>query len=115
VPPRGWSLRLQDILESIERVEKYTHGLTFADFAADEQVVDAVVRNLTIIGEAARCVLPDAEQLAPEIPWRDLRDLRNFVVHAYHAVRLRTVWETVQKDLPPLVQLLQARLEDEQA
>jgi len=111
VPARDWRLRVQDAVESIERIERYTAGLSFDAFAASELVIDGVVRNLTTLGEVARLVPDDVAERTPHIAWDDMCAMRNFVVHAYHAVRLETVWETVCHDLPPLKRQLQDLLQ----
>jgi uncharacterized protein with HEPN domain len=112
VPPRDWKLRVRDILDSIAAVMKYTEGMGYEDFAADRKTVDAVVRNLIIIGEAASNVPDEVIPAHSEIPWRDMRDMRNFVVHEYFGVSDRILWDTVQKDLPPLIGELKRILEE---
>lgn len=111
MPSRDWRLRIQDILECIEKVQQYTDGMTFEDFAADQKTVDAVLRNFTIIGEAARNVPDDICGRFPHIPWDKMRAMRNVVVHEYFGISLRIIWLTVQSDLPPLVEPLRLILE----
>ena len=107
MPSRDWRLRIQDILECIEKIERYTAGMAYKEFAADDKTLDAVLRNFTIIGEAARNV-PDAIcERFPHIPWDKMRGIRNVVVHEYFGVSLEMIWETVRTDLPPLVHPLQ--------
>jgi hypothetical protein len=69
VPPRDWKQRIADILEAIERIQRYTRGMDLDSFSADDRTVDAVVRNITVIGEAARSVPDDVRRAHPEIPW----------------------------------------------
>ena len=107
MPRREWRERLDDILEAVERIRRYTKGLSFEQFAGDPKTVDAVIRNLTVIGEASRHISSDVEALAPEIPWADMRGIRNVVVHEYFGVSLPILWETVRHDLPPLVEPLE--------
>ena len=82
--------------------------MDFQDFHSDSKTTDAVIRNLIVIGEAARHIPPEVVPAHPEIPWRLMRDMRNFAVHEYWGVELQTVWETIQKDLPPLMNDLAA-------
>lgn len=112
MPPRDWRLRVEDILESIHRVMRYTEGMDEASFAVDEKTVDAVLRNMTVIGEAARAVPPDIATRYPEVPWAKMRDFRNIVVHEYFSISLPILWQTVQANLPPLVPVLERILED---
>lgn len=105
-PTREWSFRIQDILAAIEKVQRYTANMRFEDFAEDERTIDAVLRNFTVLGEAAAHLPEAVEEEHPGIPWAEMKGMRNIIVHEYFGVSLEIVWETVQKDLPPLVPLL---------
>ena len=82
-------------------------------FTEDRKTVDAVVRNFTVIGEATTRISEQVIAENPEIPWRDMSDMRNIVVHEYFGVSNKILWETIQSDLPPIVPLLQ-KLPDSQ-
>ncbi len=112
LPPREWTLRIEDILEAIERIEAYTAGLTFESFAADRKTVDAVVRNIEIIGEAAGFVPDEIQRRNPGIPWSRMRGMRNVLIHRYDEVSLPILWQTIRRNLPPLVSPLRAILEE---
>ena len=104
---REWHFRIEDILDSISKIERYISGKTFEEFLSDEMIWDAVIRNFITIGEAARNIPDEITQAYPEIPWRLMSDLRNFVAHTYWGVNLRTIWDTIHNDLPPLAKQLQ--------
>jgi len=110
MPPRGWRMRIEDILDAIGRIQDYTRGMTFEAFSHDRKTIDAVVRNITVIGEAAGNIPPAVAERHDEIPWREMRDFRNVVVHAYFCVDLKVLWDTVRVDLPPLVDPLRRLL-----
>lgn len=112
LPRREWTLRVEDILEAIERIEVYTAGLTFESFAADRKTVDAVVRNIEIIGEASGYVPEEIQRRYPDIPWSRMRGMRNVLIHRYDEVSLPILWETIRRRLPPLVSPLRAILEE---
>jgi len=80
--------------------------MSFEDFTNDQKTVDAVIRNFIIIGEAAAHVPDDICFKHPEISWYEMRGMRNFVVHEYFGVSDRILWDTIQKNLPPLKGLL---------
>jgi len=103
MPPRDWTLRLQDILLAIERIDQFTHSMDFAAFAGDPKTVDAVIRNFIVIGEAVRHLPQQILDGHDAVPWREISDMRNFIVHSYHQVDLQIVWNTIQQDLPELV------------
>lgn len=113
MPPRDWKMRIRDILDSIEAIRRYTEGMDYETFSGDQKTVDAVVRNIIVIGEAGNNVSADIANAHPEIPWKVMRDFRNVVVHVYFGIRKEILWDTIQDDLPPLVGLLQKLLEEE--
>jgi uncharacterized protein with HEPN domain len=110
---KDWRLLVQDIIEYGERVEQYTRGLDFESFAANRMVVDATVRNLEIMGEAARHVPPDVKVRCPEVAWRQMNDMRNILIHAYREVDLGLIWGAVTEDVTPTLIRLRQLLEDE--
>jgi len=105
-------LYLADIGDAIDRVLRYTHTGRDA-FFADPMAQDAVVRNIEIMGEATRGVPEAIKRAHPEIPWRDISDMRNKVIHDYFRIDLAVVWDVVDKDLLPLRTQIEALLKDE--
>ena len=81
MPPRDWRLRVDDILAAITNIEKYIGGLSFDEFRADQKTVDAVIRNLEVIGEATRHLSTDHEGLPADVPWADIAGMRSILVH----------------------------------
>jgi len=113
VPPRNWKIRIADILDCIVKIQRYTKGYTFDDFQDDDKTIDSVLRNLEIIGEAARHVPAEVRAQHSDLPWVEMLTMRNIVIHEYHGVNLRIIWQTVKEDLPPLLPRLKRILEDE--
>jgi len=103
VPPNRWHDRVRDMLAAARKISQYTAGLVLSDFAADPKTIDAVVRNLSIIGEAARHVPDSVQALSPSIPWGAIRGMRHRIIHEYAQVDVAIVWDTVTHDLPPLI------------
>ena len=106
MPHRAWEFRVADIVDSIEKILNYTAGMSFEQFRKDSKTIDAVIRNFTIIGEAARHIPDEIVQSHSEIPWREMADLRNIIVHEYSGVNEKIIWETIQTDLPGLLSSL---------
>ncbi len=106
MPHRDWKFRIEDILDAVCAIQQYTQGMEFKTFTEDRKTVDAVVRNLIIIGEAAVHVPEDICLKYSETPWHDMRGMRNFVVHEYFRAGDAVIWDTVQVDLSPLPALL---------
>ena len=93
---------LQHILEAIGKIELYTNGIDEETFMADSMRQDAVVRQLEIIGEATKRLLPVTRQSSQEIPWSDVAGMRDVLIHDYMGVDLDQVWAVVQQDVPVL-------------
>jgi uncharacterized protein with HEPN domain len=103
-------LLLDDMWEAIERVERYTKSLTNEAFVHDEKTVDAVVRNLEIIGEAANRLPAEFKEQHRDIVWAQIVGLRHRIVHDYFGIDLTLVWQVLQQDLPAFkAQLRQIR------
>jgi len=111
MPRRDWQLCIEDILDSIAKIQRYTERIGFEIFADDEMRIDAVIRNITIIGEASGGVPAEIQNLYQQIPWADMKAIRNVVVHKYFGVSLSILWQTVKEDLPPLTAMLKDVLE----
>jgi len=98
------------MLEAITKIERYTSGIDLAAFRADEMRVDAVVRNLEIIGEAAKHIPQRQRELAPAVAWRKLAGLRDIVAHQYFGINLTIIWDVVTNHLRDLQQAAAALL-----
>ena len=107
------TLFLYDILECVAKIEKYVSGMSYDDFESDERTVDAVLRNLEVIGEAARHVPDQLRRMYPDIPWRKIVGLRNVVIHEYFGVDLEIIWEIITRDLPDLKNKIVSMLDSE--
>ncbi|MEO8718776.1 MAG: DUF86 domain-containing protein [Burkholderiales bacterium] len=105
----GGALRVPDylghMLQAIRRIGRYAGGMDEAAFLKDELVQDAVIRNIEVVGEAARNierVHPDFSAQHPDVPWGDIYLMRNRVSHGYFSVDLEIIWKTVKRDFPEL-------------
>jgi len=107
-------LFLTDMLEAIEKINRYTDGLSFDQFEANEMVLDAVVRNLEIVGEAARYIPPTLRERYTQIEWSRVVGFRNIVIHAYFAVDVEIVWTIATQRLSELKAVLKDMLQDQE-
>lgn len=107
---KDWCVRVEDMLEAIERIGRYVDGMTEKEFLKDDLTQDAVIRNLEVLGEASKRIPGPITQRHPEIPWSRIADMRNILVHEYHSVDPSIILDAARNDLPPLVGPLKALL-----
>lgn len=100
--PRNWRFRLEDIDEALDAISEYVENMDFATWTRDRKTVDAVIRNLEIIGEAASHIPDDFQEKHPGIPWYQMKAIRNVLAHEYFGVDKDVLWQTIQEDIPPL-------------
>lgn len=94
--------RLSDMDAAITKIERFLSGKAASDFSNDAMLHDAVVRNLEVLSEASRHVDDSLKAYAPEVPWRNVADIGNWLRHGYDVVSDRILWDTIQRDLPLL-------------
>lgn len=100
--PKDPKVYLQDIMEATKKIEKYTKNLTFTEFRKNELVIDAVVRNLEIIGEATKKLPNETKNKATNVEWKKIAGLRDILIHEYFGVDLEIIWDIIKNKLPEL-------------
>lgn len=101
------------MLECARRIEQYTQGTSKQEFAANLMAIDAVLHNLMIIGEASNQVPSDVRDRIVDVPWAEIRGMRNRLVHDYPGVDIEIVWQTIALDIPALIASLELAIETE--
>ncbi|HEX2643334.1 MAG TPA: DUF86 domain-containing protein [Thermoanaerobaculia bacterium] len=97
---------LLDMLDAARLAVQYIAGKSYGDFLSDLQCQDAVIRRIELIGEAARRVSAETQDLYSQLPWREMVSMRNLMIHQYDEIDLSVVWDTVNRDLPGLIESL---------
>lgn len=100
--PRDFKVYLEDIQAAIAKVRRYTEGVTKADLKADDLRLDAVIRNLEVIGEAVKALPESVRARRPDIEWRKIAGLRDVLIHGYFGIELDIVWDVVANKLDDL-------------
>ena len=108
---REWKLFVEDILESIGLIENYVAGMDADDFRNDKKTIDAVVRNLEIIGEASRNIPENIKNTYQDIDWKGVVGLRNRIAHEYFGISLTIVWNIIEQEFPKLKKQMKQILE----
>ena len=111
-PERRWDCYAQDMLVCCQKVIAYTQGMDQAAFIVDGRTYDATMRNIEIIGEAARNIPDVVRKAHPEIPWSDVIATRNRIIHGYLGLDNDAIWRIVRQSVPALVPLLKALLDE---
>lgn len=111
--PRDEVFYLVDIKESCEKVLKYTMGMTQKDFVNDDLHFDAVMRNLEIIGEAAKNISAETQQKNLQVKWRKIADFRNIIAHQYFGISDEIVWDIVTNEIPTLLNQIKTLIPEE--
>jgi uncharacterized protein with HEPN domain len=101
---------LADCKEAIMRISAYTEDLSYEQFLEDKKTQDAVVRNLEVIGEAAKNVSEELKRKHPQIPWQDLAGVQDKLIHHYFGVNFDIVWNIVRQELPKVLSQLEGIL-----
>lgn len=99
---RDWRLYLEDILECTGKIMDYARDLDFDAFTDNQMAYDAILRNLEIIGEAAKNIPGDIRERYAEIDWRKIAGLRDVLAHVYFGLEDETLWDIVINKIPPL-------------
>lgn len=109
---RDQILFLEDILESIQFIDQYICDLDYSDFINDRKTFDAVLRNLEVIGEAAKNISDQVKSSNDNINWKGMAGMRDKLIHGYFGVDPEIVWETIKNRLPEIETQIKDILKD---
>lgn len=107
---RDWTFFLEDILEAANKVLQYTNDMTLEAFQGDGLVFDAVVRNLEIIGEAAKHLPREVQERMPDVEWTKAAAFRDVIAHAYFGLNVHIIWDVTRNKIPGIAQSVEKLL-----
>ena len=112
---RDYRLFLEDMQTSCEKIVRYTRGLNNDQFLKDEKTYDAVVRNLTVIGEAVKHIPDEVHERHPHVEWREIAGFRDIAIHEYFGIDEEILWDIIRNEVPSLLsQMTEIIAEEEQ-
>ncbi len=104
---RTYKIYFEDIIIFIKRIESYIQDLNFENFRENQLVIDAVIRNLVLIGEASKNISSEIRKKFSNVPWSEMIGLRNLATHGYFKIDLTIIWDIITKDIPENKQSIQ--------
>lgn len=110
--PRDYKVYLDDIIGASVKIRNYTSGLTLEGLKDDSKTLDAVIRNLEVIGEAAKKVPGEVRSMYPEIEWKKIAGLRDILIHEYFGIDANIIWDILKNKLPHLEKHVRKILSD---
>ena len=111
--PRSWNTRINDMLLCCNNILLFSKNLNFEAFLNDPKTVRAVAFELTTLGEAVRSIPIEIKEKYTEIPWSKIQGIRNILVHEYFLLDEEIIWQTVQQDIPSLIEKLEVIMSDD--
>ncbi|MBI5874432.1 MAG: DUF86 domain-containing protein [Deltaproteobacteria bacterium] len=109
---RDYGDYLQDILTAAMEVKEFTTGMNYDEFIEDKKTVNAVIRSLEVLGEAAKRIPYEVRRKYPDVPWKRMAGMRDKLIHEYFGVDLEKVWLVVKEELPPLEPIIEQILKE---
>jgi len=103
---------LADILDVSQKAIQFVEGIAYADFEKNDEKIFAVIRALEVIGEAVKHIPNSLRAEYPQIPWRAIAGMRDKLIHDYFGINILRIWNTVQKEVPELLEVVKQMLEN---
>lgn len=101
---RNSRMYFEDILDSASKIIQYVEGFSLDEFRRDQKTIDAVVRNLEIIGEAAKKISEAQRKQYSHVEWKKIAGLRDMLIHEYFGVDIEIIWDIVHSKIPLLIE-----------
>jgi len=99
---RDYTDYIKDIINSIDEIEEFTANMIFKSFVEDKKTVNAIIRSLEVLGEAAKKLPEEIRKKYPDVPWKRMAGMRDKLIHEYSGVDLEIIWKTIKEDIPSL-------------
>ncbi|OHD63822.1 MAG: hypothetical protein A2176_11920 [Spirochaetes bacterium RBG_13_51_14] len=97
---------INDIIDSIHDIDQFIGDISYEEFVKDRKTINAVIRSIEIIGEAAKNIPDSVKDKNTAIPWKKMSGMRDKLIHGYFGIDYEILWKTVKDDLPPLIPIV---------
>lgn len=97
---------VKDIIDSIQDIEQFIGTLSYEEFVGDRKTMNAVIRSIEIIGEAAKNIPDSIKDMNADVPWKKMSGMRDKLIHGYFGIDNEILWKTIKEDLPPLLPIV---------
>ncbi len=109
---RDYKVYLDDIAQAVRKINSYVSALNQKQFSEDERTIDAVVRNLEVVGEAVKNLPDEIRKKHPEVDWKKIAGLRDILIHEYYGIDIEIIWDIITNKLPALAKQIGVMLRD---
>ena len=109
---RNITLYIRDILQNMLEAEEFIEGMSYEQFIRDKRTLNAVLRSIEVIGEAAKNIPDEIRAQYPDIPWKEMAGMRDKVIHFYFGVDKEVIWFVVKDRLPALRPMIEEMLKE---
>lgn len=103
---------LQDVLKSIKKIQRYIQGKSYNEFIKDDLLIDGVIRNLEVIGEAIKNIPVSLRKMYPSVKWKKIAGLRDILIHEYFGIDYELLWDVIENEIPSLHKQIEEILRD---
>ena len=109
---RNITLYVKDILQNMLEAEEFIEGMSYEQFISDKRTLNAVLRSIEVIGEAAKNIPDEIRAQYPDIPWKEMAGMRDKVIHFYFGVDKEVIWFVVKDRIPAIRPLIEKALKE---
>ena len=102
---------IKDIIDSVQDIEQFIGEMSYDEFIRDKKTLNAVIRSIEIMGEAAKSIPASIQEMNTDVPWKKMSGMRDKLIHGYFGIDNEILWKTIKEDLPPFLPIIKKLFE----